>query len=420
MSTSTEPRREQYIPIRCAELVDVLCNTRDPATQKPLSPEDQVQVRRFARILMALYHHQYHQRLNELKSAYAPFDPDAETKPMRTFPDAERAQRQDALFQEFIHLLERANYTRMTRQDIEQAMQGASLWGLELDVDWNVFERFEMFYRGDQPVKRSFWSYFKFWKTEEVKVASFRRLVLILKQKKHWRLGTDADVENIYLKLFKDMPKVDLEMVIPGSRVKLSKLDKGMIFYPLASGLGIVFYKILVEVFGSPDFLGLSSAVALSWGLIVFLGGYGYRSYNSYSIKKQAYTLQLTQSLYYQNLDNNAGVLYRLLDEAEEQENREALLAYFYLWRYAPAHGWNAQELDQYIEMELEKILNREIDFEVDDALAKLEKLGILVQEEGRYRVVPIEEATAKLDAMWDRIFNSEGGTVEELLPARV
>ncbi len=56
--------------------------------------------------------------------------------------------------------------------------------------------------------------------------------------------------------------------------------------------------------------------------------GYGVRSFYGYLQTKQKYQLNLTESLYYQNLDNNAGVISRLLDEAEEQENREAVLAY--------------------------------------------------------------------------------------------
>ena len=59
-----------------------------------------------------------------------------------------------------------------------------------------------------------------------------------------------------------------------------------------------------------------------------------------YQSTRQAYHLMLTQSLYYQNLDNNAGVLTRLLDEAEEQECREVLLGYYCLWKYGPEQGW--------------------------------------------------------------------------------
>jgi len=56
----------------------------------------------------------------------------------------------------------------------------------------------------------------------------------------------------------------------------------------------------------------------------VWSGGYGYKSYHSHTVKKTRYSLQLTKSLYFQTLDSNAGVLFRLLDEAEEQECREA------------------------------------------------------------------------------------------------
>jgi hypothetical protein len=113
--------------------------------------------------------------------------------------------------------------------------------------------------------------------------------------------------------------------------------------------------------------------------------------------------LQLTQSLYYQNLDNNAGVLYRILDEAEEQETREALLAYFYLWRYAGAAGWTAGELDDFIELDLERALGTAVDFEIEDALGKLLRAGVVVRDGDRYAALPVEAALEKLDDTWDR-----------------
>jgi hypothetical protein len=129
--------------------------------------------------------------------------------------------------------------------------------------------------------------------------------------------------------------------------------------------------------------------------------GYGYKTWYGFQVSKQTYSLQLTQSLYYQNLDNNAGVMYRLLDEAEEQECRETLLSYFYLWRYAGDRGWAAAELDDYVELDLERRLNLEVDFEIGDALAKLERAGIVSKSGDRYRAVPLEAAQATLDRMW-------------------
>ena len=108
---------------------------------------------------------------------------------------------------------------------------------------------------------------------------------------------------------------------------------------------------------------------------------------------KQTYMLQLAQSLYYQNLDNNNGVLFRILDEAEEQETREVILAYFYLWRYAGPEGWTAEQLDDYIELDLERLLNISLDFEIDDALKKLSRSGVVTKQDDRYIATPIEKA---------------------------
>ncbi len=78
------------------------------------------------------------------------------------------------------------------------------------------------------------------------------------------------------------------------------------------------------------------------------------RSFRGYLQTKERYQLSLTESLYYKNLDNNAGVLMRLIDEAEEQENREALLAYFFLRRELAPAGLAAEQLDRRIEAFLE------------------------------------------------------------------
>ena len=48
----------------------------------------------------------------------------------------------EALFDSFIKLMERANFRRMTREDITAAVEGgASDWGVNMYVDFAVFER---------------------------------------------------------------------------------------------------------------------------------------------------------------------------------------------------------------------------------------------------------------------------------------
>src|SRR5262249_27066440 len=136
----------------------------------------------------------------------------------------------------------------------------------------------------------------------------------------------------------------------------------------------------------------LTGNVFTFWGPISLVLGYGYRQYAGYQTMVQSYSLKLAQSLYYQNLDNNAGVLYRLLNEAEEQEFREAVLAYFFLWRKAGETGWTMDELDDHVEHYLEERAQIKVDFEVEDAMAKLERLGLTQRDGDRYRAVPVAQ----------------------------
>jgi hypothetical protein len=193
-------------------------------------------------------------------------------------------------------------------------------------------------------------------------------------------------------------------MLLPGTRVRMSLLDRAKIVMPTVSGLAITTWKIVKGALVAAA-AGVSG-VLMALGLIAGTLGYGVRSLFGYLRTKEKYQLSLTRSLYFQNLDNNAGVLFRLLDEAEEQESREALLAYFFLWRYAPESGWTSEELDLAIEKFLTEVTRQDIDFEVGDALDKLVRLRIVQTTSGeRLRAVPIGQALVALDYAWDNFF---------------
>ena len=214
------------------------------------------------------------------------------------------------------------------------------------------------------------------------------------------RLSRVLDTHDVYIKLFKDIPKADLDMLLPGTEVKMSLVDRAKIALPTLSGVSIAVWKA-VQTSLVVAAAGLYSSLAML-GLVGGTLGYGVRSFYGYLNTKQKYQLNLTQSLYYQNLDNNAGAIYRLLDEAEEQENREAMLAYFYLWHEAPAEGWSEQELDEQIEAFLRNATAHEVDFEVSDALEKLMRFDVVSQgADGRYRALPIERAIEVLGRRW-------------------
>lgn len=386
--------REHYIPLRKSDVIELLCRDRG------MTPEAAGQFRQLCELLSATFHFEYHKLLEELKNEYAPFDPDSTTKEVRQIGLQERQEKLDRLFQRFTQLLERANFKRLGPEDFQKATKEVSDWGLNMDVDFSIFERLAGFARGEYMSERRRRLWWKLWKKETLRLAVYQRLVLIVKLRPSKRLPSTVDTEDVFLKIFKDIPRMDAEMLLPGARMQMPGFTRLKLGGSILSGFALIVWKIFTEVVK-----GITLGIQFFWGPVVAILGYGYRQYYGYQSTKNAVNLQLTQSLYFQNLDNNAGVLTHLLDEAEEQECREAMLAYYYLWRFAREPGWTARDLDDYVEMDLERLANVKVDFEIDDALAKLERLNLVAKNGERYTAVPIERALENLDYAWDNYF---------------
>jgi hypothetical protein len=382
-------RAEGFIPLRKADLGVTLARTAS------LSSEHAEAFGRFCRLLHVLIHCQFQATLEDLKSAYAPFDPDADTRAGEVLSDARRDELRGLLFDRFARLLERANFYRLAEDEINQALSDRSHWGLHLTVDFTLFDRLELYYRGDRLGTRYRRRLRNRFRSEAIDVPIYQRLVIIFRLRPGQKYSKLLDTRDVYLKLFKDIPKLDLDMLLPGSQVKMSFFDRARVLLPTLSGIGIAIYKI---VWVATVALGSSLAFL---GLIGGTVGYGVRSLYGYLNTRQKYQLNLTQSLYYQNIDNNGGVIHRLLDEAAEQENREVMLAYFFLWHHAPQEGLTAAELDGRIEAWLLAEAEQHVDFEIRDALDKLERLQIAKCTGEHWQAVPIGEALAVLANRW-------------------
>lgn len=399
--------REHYIPLEAGQLADALIGL--------LAPEDRHGWPMLVKLVSATVHHGLHERQQRLHRDYAPFDPDSDfPNAVPLSPEAEIATFA-RLVDEFRQLLIRANFVQLAEEDIDEALDAASDWGVSLHVDTSCFERLEVFARGDCITRRTRKSWQTFYRQTEVEVPTFQRLAVIFRLKE----GVDSslhqgahlhhsrpvsEVRPVFVKLFKNVPKMDVDMLLPGTRVKMSWVDQGRIMLPTLSGLALAAIKVakgavivtFVSVYGTLAFLG-------------FVGGtlaYGLKSFFGYLQTKDKYHLHLTRSLYYQNLDNNAGVFTRLLLEAEQQEVREALLAYALLRNNAQHGGRSLQELDQHVESWLNDEFGMRVDFEIQDALRKLLDWGLIERlSPDRFHGVPVLEALQRLDAKWDRWF---------------
>jgi hypothetical protein len=136
----------------------------------------------------------------------------------------------------------------------------------------------------------------------------------------------------------------------------------------------------------------------------VALGSHLFRQFNAFKNRKIRFMKALSDSLYFKNLDNNEGVFHRVVDEAREEECKEAILAYRFL--LASDRGLDAAGLDQAVERWFLDKHEIAFDFEVDDGVAKLERLGLVRREGAVLRCVPLAEANRILDQRWDGYFS--------------
>ncbi len=324
---------------------------------------------------------------------------------------------------EMTTLLDAANFEKITAGDLQDALREASLFKIRLSVDFNDFEEVLFFRRGES-VRRETLVTWGGLRRRSIEFTNYDRVVVYIKfkplsyfdglKRKNLPFRPGATL----IKLFRNVPKADLEMLFPNSEVRMQTIDKLIIGIPAAvSGAIILVTKLgasLVLVASLLAFwLGLREStvqinqqhlVALGLGLGT-LAGFLFKQISKFKNRKIRFMKALAENLYFKNLDNNAGVFHHLIDAAEEEEFKEALLAYIFL--AAAPEGLTRPALDRAVEDWLAAGWDCRINFEVDDALAKLARWGLLHQAGDRLQVLPPDAAWARLDQIWDDFFKS-------------
>ena len=113
----------------------------------------------------------------------------------------------------------------------------------------------------------------------------------------------------------------------------------------------------------------------------------------------------VAKDMYFKGLANNESVLTYIVDMAEEQEVKEAICAYmFILQSTTPV---NEEQVDNHIEQWLKHTFGIDIDFEVDDALSKLENMNLLhIDENGFLSVEDVKSSLVIMDEYWDNLYD--------------
>ena len=128
--------------------------------------------------------------------------------------------------------------------------------------------------------------------------------------------------DSIYMKLFKNIPRSDLEMVFPNTRVRFRFFDKLRLGATAGGGLGL-------GAFGAAGKIALlaTNPIAAA-GALVGLGGIAFRQAVNFMNQKQRYMVVMAQNLYFHAMADNRGVMLKLAARAAEEDIKEEMLLY--------------------------------------------------------------------------------------------
>ena len=428
--------REAFIPYRRTDLIEMCLEDGQ------LSPAEQSKFHEFCEILSAYYHFELHRSLETLKENFAPFNPDRDTIARHTPDAAELAAMQARLVDAFETVLARANYRPVTQRDLEIAFEEESLIPLNTKVDFDDFEHMVCFFRGNVTRQVPFKKFFFWAKEREVDVYERVAMLLKFKPESHF-LDKGEKVEKLgfepgkmYVYFYKDIPHFDLELLFPNVKVSMNLKDQLLFGIPAIGATAAALFRMLPNlllILGAILFFtygadavrqigvnegqvrNLMPILTATLALVVALGGVAVKQWTGYQSKQIKFQKSVTDTLFFRNLDSNAGVFNALIDSAEEEETKEILLVYYHLLTHP--EPLTEAELDDKIEAWMEEKFGAKIDFDIDGPLNNLAKIKGQVHDDGStvpllrrdknglLHLLSLDESKQLIDNVWDNLF---------------
>ncbi|MGK7919070.1 MAG: TMEM143 family protein [Trichodesmium sp.] len=439
--------REAFIPYSRRDIIEI-------CIKDGKLPESMVQkFRDFCSILVAYYHFKLHKSLELLKENYAPFNPDANTKYIFNHSEAELAVMRKTVVDSFQEILEQGNYYSISQASLERAFQEKSLIELKTDINFDDFEEMVCYCRGDIYKTIIINKFFR--RKVPLKLDIFERVALLIKcksQNKNNNQKSDNYMEEanlspakIYISLYKNIPKNDIEFLFPNVKISMTLKDRLLLIIPAIGAAVPIVLRIIPQVLliigvivflalgpsyveqlnlraSQEDIRNMTGILIGTLSLGITLGGFCFKQYSKYKTKQIKFQKLVTETLFFNNISNNAGVFQSLIDEAEEEECKEIILVYYHL--LTSNTSLTPAELDDKIEDWMEKNFDTKIDFDINGPLNNLTKIrGKIIEagedieqvpeiplltydQNGYCQLLPLDDAKQLIDYIWDNAFH--------------
>ncbi|BFG27213.1 hypothetical protein CerSpe_134870 [Prunus speciosa] len=209
---------------------------------------------------------------------------------------------------------------------------------------------------------------------------TFDRIIVVYRRANSG--SRDQAERGIYVKHFKNIPMADMEIVLP------EKKNPGLTPMDWLTFIGSAVVGLVAVV------TSLEMPKVDLWVIFAIIStviGYCAKTYFSFQQNLAQYQNLITQSMYEKQLDSGRGTLLHLCDDVIQQEVKEVIISFYILMEQGKA---TLLDLDKWCEELIKEQFNDHCNFDVDDAVQKLEKLGIVTRDTlGRYNCVGLKRA---------------------------
>ena len=142
----------------------------------------------------------------------------------------------------------------------------------------------------------------------------YKRVIIAVRAKNQRKL---------ILKTFKDIPCPNLEHLLPEGKIEMTRFDQILVGLSLTIGITTAVVKLIT--FMADHHVGVLPIATIA--AVVLLA----RTWSVYTSRRNKYLADLTQTLYFKSVANNRALLTLVVDRAEDEAYKAAMLAYSFI-----------------------------------------------------------------------------------------
>ena len=188
---------------------------------------------------------------------------------------------------------------------------------------------------------------------------------------------------SVEIELFRNVPYGDLDGAMPYKDISLRPLDTLTVGGMIIAAIVVILLTLNSLFSGEAE----GSGLMLLQILVVVIGRQLSALVTTYKNLRVLYMEQTREWVQRHNTATGIPVISQLADDVKNQELKELLIAYFFLWVCGPS---TAEEIDNQAEAFLLRSFSMSLNFDIDDAIEKLVSLELIAKEVrgDRYHII--------------------------------